>query len=120
MRATTADAYRLLHEGVTALSRVEEAGMRVDVKKMDRMIKRAGEDIKRIEADLKKMELWVNGESDLVNDRRWVVDSNWVRYFSIRKIKNSSERKKGASKLMKNNWPLLMIRSLISFYRWRN
>jgi hypothetical protein len=58
MRATTADAYRLLHEGVTALSRVEEAGMRVDVKKMDRMIKRAGEDIKRIEADLKKMELW--------------------------------------------------------------
>lgn len=54
MKATTQDAMQLFMEGTFALSRVEEAGVRVDVAYLDKSIKDIDEEIKRGEEELKK------------------------------------------------------------------
>lgn len=56
--ATTVDAYKLLHEGSLALAKVEEAGMRIDVDRMDSLIASSGEKIKEITAELKQSKEW--------------------------------------------------------------
>lgn len=58
MKARSIDAYRLFHDGALALARVEEAGMRIDVEKLDRMIVKAGEQIKSLTEALKETDEW--------------------------------------------------------------
>lgn len=57
-RANTRDAYKLLHDGLLALARVEANGMCVDVKRLDRTIERTSKRIKKLEAELKQDEVW--------------------------------------------------------------
>lgn len=56
--ATTADAYRLLHDGACALARVEEAGIRIDVGLLDRTIEEVGRQIAALEKELKLDDFW--------------------------------------------------------------
>jgi DNA polymerase-1 len=58
VKATTADAYSLFHDGALALARVEAAGMRIDVKRLDAMIERAGIRIKELAEELKESAEW--------------------------------------------------------------
>ena len=58
MQPMVLDAYRLLHEGALALARVEEAGMRIDVERLDRTIEKTAEKIERITSELKDSEEW--------------------------------------------------------------
>jgi DNA polymerase-1 len=53
MKPTTADAYRLVHEGVLALSQIEVNGMRVDVGRLRSTMERVGKKIQSLEAELK-------------------------------------------------------------------
>ena len=57
-KATTKDAYKLMHDGILALARVEENGMCVDVDRLDRTIVQVGERIKVIESELKQDDVW--------------------------------------------------------------
>ena len=43
VKPATHDAYRLMHEGTQALSRVEEAGMRIDVPYLDKALRETKE-----------------------------------------------------------------------------
>lgn len=52
------DAYRLLHEGCMALSRIEAAGVRVDVKYLDGAILKAEKDVTAKQAELSDTEVW--------------------------------------------------------------
>lgn len=53
LQASEPRAYKLLHEGVQALSRVEHAGIRVNVDYLDHTIKETGEKIKRLQNDMR-------------------------------------------------------------------
>ena len=55
---TTADAYRLLHDGSLALAEVEAAGMRVDVDRLDWTIVKADGKIKVLTERLKVDDVW--------------------------------------------------------------
>jgi len=58
MKPTTKDAYKLLHEGMLALARAEEVGMRIDVDLMDRTIEDTKVRIKDLNEALKDSEEW--------------------------------------------------------------
>lgn len=58
MRPILRDAYKLIHNGALALARVEEAGMRIDVQRLDDSVKRAGIQIKTLTDDLKQTSEW--------------------------------------------------------------
>lgn len=58
MKATSSDAYKLLHEGALALARVEQAGMRIDVDKMESLIASSGDKIKELTVELKESPEW--------------------------------------------------------------
>jgi DNA polymerase-1 len=51
-------AYRLLMEGSAAFADIEEAGIRVDMRHVDRTMRGAGEKIKQIEASLRRDEVY--------------------------------------------------------------
>lgn len=54
---TTADAYRLFHEGTEAFSRAEAAGMRIDVRRLDETIRRVTDRIRALRARLRESEV---------------------------------------------------------------
>ena len=58
MKPATKDAYRLMHDGALALARVEEAGMKIDVPRLDETIEKAGTRIERLSAKLKCDDVW--------------------------------------------------------------
>jgi len=58
VKAVTADAYRLFHSGALALSRVEEAGMRIDVDRLDRNIQICQQKIDQTIRDLHGSDEW--------------------------------------------------------------
>jgi len=58
MRATRRDAVRLLRDGALALSRVEEAGIRIDVGLLDRTIEKVKRRIDTLSERLKQSEEW--------------------------------------------------------------
>ena len=58
MRAATPDAYRLMHDGCIALSRVEAAGIRIDVEYLRRAIGQTRQRIAEIEETLKADEIY--------------------------------------------------------------
>lgn len=53
IKPATPDAYRLMHDGILALSRMEEVGIRVDVKYLKTEMRRLAKDIARDEATLR-------------------------------------------------------------------
>ncbi len=57
-KPTTADAYRLFHEGSLALAEVEAAGIRVDVPRLERTIAEVREEVAALEAELRRGEEW--------------------------------------------------------------
>lgn len=58
MKATRRDAYDLMHDGALALARVEQAGMKIDVDRLDGMIKKTDRKIVELESELKNSEEW--------------------------------------------------------------
>jgi DNA polymerase-1 len=54
MKATTTDAYELMHRGSIALASVEHNGVKVDVDYLDKAIARIGVDIEEIKLTLRK------------------------------------------------------------------
>ena len=58
MKPTIVDAYRLMHDGALALARVEEAGICVDVARLDETIRDVGERIEGLESEQKSDEVW--------------------------------------------------------------
>jgi len=58
MKPTTADAYRLLHDGCIALANVEANGMRVDVEYLNTTSEEIGQQIAAGEAELRGMEVY--------------------------------------------------------------
>ena len=58
VKPTTTDAYRLFHEGALALAEVERAGMRIDVKQLDKTIQEITEQIDRTTVEMKESEEW--------------------------------------------------------------
>ena len=58
MKATSMDAYKLLHDGALALAKVEQAGMKIDVAKMESLIESSGDKIKELIAELRESSEW--------------------------------------------------------------
>jgi len=58
MKPTTKDAYKLLHDGMLALARVEEVGMCIDLDLMDRTIEETKERVKVLNTALQDSEEW--------------------------------------------------------------
>ena len=58
MKAVRGDAYKLMHEGSLALSRVEENGIRIDVERLDQTIEKVGRRIDLLSDRLKQSEEW--------------------------------------------------------------
>lgn len=58
LKATTADAYDLIHQGTLALSAVEAAGIRIDVDYLHRAIKKATNQIKKLETALQETDVF--------------------------------------------------------------
>lgn len=58
MKPATLDAYRLLHDGVLELSRIEANGVRVDVAKLNDNIEKTKRRIKKTEAKLTGGKVW--------------------------------------------------------------
>ena len=54
MRATTKDAYKLLHQGTLALSQVEQNGIRIDVKYLKHALEETKTKIKDMERNLRR------------------------------------------------------------------
>ena len=73
VKATTKDAYKLLHDGSLALSKVEANGLRIDVKYLQHTERQLAEEIKQLERELKKDEVWkvwrkaFGGEANLIS-----------------------------------------------------
>lgn len=55
---TTADAYRLFHDGVIALSQMECNGVAIDEERLDSVIRHTENKIRRIEEELKADDVW--------------------------------------------------------------
>ncbi len=58
MKATIANAYKLMHEGTLAHAEIEAAGIRIDVARLDRTIKGVGDRIEQLTDRLKQDEVW--------------------------------------------------------------
>ncbi len=58
MKATTAAACRLMHEGTLAHAEIEAAGIRIDVARLDRTIKGVGNRIESLTGKLKQDDVW--------------------------------------------------------------
>lgn len=58
MKAGTTEAYQLFHQGALALARVEQAGMRIDVPRLDRTMEKTAEKIKQLTKKLKESPEW--------------------------------------------------------------
>jgi len=58
IKATMADAYKLIHEGIQALARAERQGIRIDIPYCERVKKRLTRRINRLERKFKEMELY--------------------------------------------------------------
>lgn len=58
MRPLSTDAYKLMHEGILALSQVEENGMRVDTEYLAQKMKDTKEAIQQMEHDIKQDEVF--------------------------------------------------------------
>jgi DNA polymerase-1 len=54
----TPEAYKLLHDGAIALSRVEDAGIRIDVEYLDNTIKEVSDKINEIKARIYDTDVW--------------------------------------------------------------
>jgi DNA polymerase I-like protein with 3'-5' exonuclease and polymerase domains len=51
-KATTADAYKLIHNGILALARAERQGIRIDTKYCERQRKRLTKKINQLEKEI--------------------------------------------------------------------
>lgn len=58
MKATTREAYRLMHDGALALSRVESNGIRIDVDRLDGTISKVERRIENLTNKLRDSEEW--------------------------------------------------------------
>src|ERR1017187_8748045 len=58
IKATTADAYALMHEGAIALAQVESNGVRIDTKYLDNKLVEIKKDIKVCTLELQEDEVW--------------------------------------------------------------
>ena len=58
MKLTTADAYKLMHDGALVLAAVEQNGMRIDVDLLDETIKKVERRIRKLEKLQKESEEW--------------------------------------------------------------
>ena len=58
MQATTADGYRLIHEGAITFSQMEANGIRVDVPYLQETISDVGHRIDHISLRLKEQDVW--------------------------------------------------------------
>lgn len=70
IKATTRDAYRLLHDGTMVMADLEQNGLRVNVPYVERMIKKVGERIEHLESGLasdKVFRVWKKTYKDETN-----------------------------------------------------
>jgi len=58
LAARNKEAYRLLHDGCLALSRVEANGIRIDVDRLEKTIGKVGRRVEKLSADLRDGEEW--------------------------------------------------------------
>jgi len=58
MKATTKDAYKLMHDGAIALSQMEANGICIDVDLLEKTTVKVAKKIKTIQEELEKDELW--------------------------------------------------------------
>lgn len=58
IRATTLEAYKLLHQGTLALAQAESNGIRIDVEYLDQAIIDIGKEIGNLEERLQETEVW--------------------------------------------------------------
>jgi len=58
MKATVQEAYQLMHDGTLALARVEQAGMRIDMRRLAKTIDEVKAEIAELTAELKTDEVW--------------------------------------------------------------
>ena len=79
-QATTKDAYKLMHDGILALSRVEENGMCVDTERLEKTIARVSKRIKGIESELKQDDVW------RLWKRRFGLDANFGSRVQLGKV----------------------------------
>lgn len=58
MKPATPEAYKLLHDGAIALSRIESNGMRIDVAYLQEALKKTGQRIERLRSSLEASDTW--------------------------------------------------------------
>jgi hypothetical protein len=63
MTATTADAYRLFHDGSLALARAERNGIRIDVDYCNQKMSELDKEAERLQKELKSTKLYVAGNT---------------------------------------------------------
>ena len=73
MRPLSTDAYKLMHEGILALSQVEENGMRVDTEYLAQKMKDTKETIQQMEHDIKQDEVFKVWKKRFKDKAGWTV-----------------------------------------------
>jgi DNA polymerase-1 len=80
MKPTTLDAYQLMHEGALALADVEEAGIRIDVERLDQTIADIDVVIDGLYSQLQNDKVWYSWKE------RWGEKSNLGSRYQLGKV----------------------------------
>lgn len=98
IRATTADAYQLMHEGSIALAQVESNGVRIDTKYLDNKLVEIKKEIKVRTLELQEDEVWTKWKRHFGNDSNLDAPKQLAKimfgvlgYKSIRKTDTTGE-----------------------------
>ena len=88
MNPTTLDAYKLLHDGILAFARAEQAGMRIDVEYCERQKLRLTYKMNLLEKEFKQTSFYKHWEH--IFGAKTNTDSNWQLahiLYTVKKIK---------------------------------
>lgn len=125
MKATTADAYRLMHEGALALSKVESNGICIDVDYIEEQMDRTQEEMDEREAAVMSSELggaWKKA-ADRLGKKLGLGKDEQLRHvlYRILKLETANETDSGAKSVDASTLQgfLDKVEGLDHLLRWR-
>jgi DNA polymerase I-like protein with 3'-5' exonuclease and polymerase domains len=97
IKATTKEAYQLLHEGALAFQRAEQVGLRIDVEYCKNKKRELTEEIEKIEDGIKTSKFYHQWERSLTGEKKINIDSNWQLAHFLYDVKGIKPAKLTAS-----------------------
>jgi DNA polymerase-1 len=97
IKATTKDAYQLLHDGALAFQRAEQVGMRIDVEYCKEKEGELTDEINKIEEKIKRSRFYSQWEKSLAGKKKVNIDSNWQLAHFLYDVKGIKPAKLTAS-----------------------